>query len=510
MRGWSNAQHSGLGGGARRREAHRGGRRRDRRADRRARVRQGRPRRDRPRSSGPPRRHRARDRCGRPPPRCRRRGMADRRGSRARPRDRPGSRHRDRAGRRRRRVDRPRRRPGGAAAPPHAGRHPGEPVGRGRPPDHRLARHLARVPRPGAPPADDRAGAQSRQAGAVPDGRRRARPHGRPAESRRVRDPPRRCRRRGRRTRAQHRPHPHGLAQRRRLAAPRRRPGTRGRGPHRGHLPSGRCAPGSPHRPRRRPAHRHPRRPPRARRRRSLGDRRRERDGCRVRRPACGRAGRPGDGRAGRGIRSARAPRRCRGRGRPRGGGAAPARRCWCPPWTAPVRPVGATEVVTLVVHEPALDAHPRGRAVYPVAGSSPCGRRERLHGALALARGSRTGPARPAGRVRDGRPSPPRPPSWTTPQRSRSRGTRHPPCSACRSPTCEVPLASGSPRRLPRPALGHAAAASAARGAIRAVAGLGAAGAWLAGSGLAPVVADAVEEAERVRRAVLWGPDGR
>ena len=57
---------------------------------------------------------------------------------------------------------------------------------------------------------------------------------------------------------------------------------------------------------------------------------------------------------------------------------------------------------------------------------------------------------------------------------------------------------------------LRDAAAATAARGANRAVAGLGAAGAWLAGSGLAPVVADAVEEAERVRRAVLWGPDGR
>ena len=121
------------------------------------------------------------------------------------------------------------------------------------------------------------------------------------------------------------------------------------------------------------------------------------------------------------------------------------------PALDGPVRPVGATEVVTLVVHEPALDAHPRGRAVYPVAGSRRAiavtdstarwpwlarSRRQDLH-VVRVAFGS-------------GRRSPRRPPSWTTRPRSRSRGTRHPPCSACRSQTCEGPPASGSPRRLP------------------------------------------------------------
>ncbi|MBA8815054.1 oxygen-dependent protoporphyrinogen oxidase [Microbacterium halimionae] len=52
----------------------------------------------------------------------------------------------------------------------------------------------------------------------------------------------------------------------------------------------------------------------------------------------------------------------------------------------------------------------------------------------------------------------------------------------------------------------GRPEAVAAARGAIRAVSGLGAVGAWLSGTGLAQVVPDAVAEADRVRRAALWG----
>lgn len=57
----------------------------------------------------------------------------------------------------------------------------------------------------------------------------------------------------------------------------------------------------------------------------------------------------------------------------------------------------------------------------------------------------------------------------------------------------------------LPGSAIGQAEAARAARAAISGVHGLGAVGAWLAGSGLAQVVPDALEEGGRVRRAVLW-----
>lgn len=45
----------------------------------------------------------------------------------------------------------------------------------------------------------------------------------------------------------------------------------------------------------------------------------------------------------------------------------------------------------------------------------------------------------------------------------------------------------------------------AAARQAVQAVPGLAAVGAWLAGTGLAQVVPDAAEEAERLRRALLW-----
>ena len=57
-----------------------------------------------------------------------------------------------------------------------------------------------------------------------------------------------------------------------------------------------------------------------------------------------------------------------------------------------------------------------------------------------------------------------------------------------------------------PGSAIGRAAAVAAWRSAIRAVPGLGAVGAWLSGTGLAQVVPGAIDEAERVRRGVLWG----
>jgi protoporphyrinogen/coproporphyrinogen III oxidase len=57
-----------------------------------------------------------------------------------------------------------------------------------------------------------------------------------------------------------------------------------------------------------------------------------------------------------------------------------------------------------------------------------------------------------------------------------------------------------------PASAIGHREAARAARDAIHAVPGLAVVGAWVAGTGVAQVVPDALEEAERVRRIVLWG----
>ncbi len=57
-----------------------------------------------------------------------------------------------------------------------------------------------------------------------------------------------------------------------------------------------------------------------------------------------------------------------------------------------------------------------------------------------------------------------------------------------------------------PVSAIGQREAAAVARAAIHSVPGLAAAGAWVAGTGMAQVVPDALQEAERVRRIVLWG----
>ncbi|WP_417509141.1 protoporphyrinogen/coproporphyrinogen oxidase [Microbacterium sp.] len=46
-------------------------------------------------------------------------------------------------------------------------------------------------------------------------------------------------------------------------------------------------------------------------------------------------------------------------------------------------------------------------------------------------------------------------------------------------------------------------------RAAVRKTPGLGVVGAWLSGTGLAQVIPDAAAEADRVRRALLWGEDG-
>jgi oxygen-dependent protoporphyrinogen oxidase len=57
-----------------------------------------------------------------------------------------------------------------------------------------------------------------------------------------------------------------------------------------------------------------------------------------------------------------------------------------------------------------------------------------------------------------------------------------------------------------PVSAIGRRAAAEAVRTAVHSVPGLAVAGAWVAGTGIAQVVPDALEEAERVRRIALWG----
>ena len=158
-----------------------------------------------------------------------------------------------------------------------------------------------------------------------------------------------------------------------------------------------------------------------------------------------------------------------------------------------------AQTVVTLVVAQPALDAHPRGSVVYPLPASSPVASvvhaTARWPWLVALGAGVHV--------LRVSFPPgvEPADAAATAVAEASALLTVPLPPEAVRGARIErfvhVPPAS---------ALGRSAASDAVRAAVHAVDGLAVAGAWVAGSGLAAVVADAVMAAERVRRIALWG----
>ncbi len=158
-------------------------------------------------------------------------------------------------------------------------------------------------------------------------------------------------------------------------------------------------------------------------------------------------------------------------------------------------------EVVTLVVDEPALDAAPRGAQVYPLAGT---------HRASGLvhhtARWAWLAHAAGAGRhvlsvafdhpVAEGHETI----ELARHEASALLGVRIDDTAVRAAHTARFELAA------PASALGHDAATADVRRRVSARPGLAAVGAWVAGSGLAQVVADARSEADRVRRAALFG----
>ncbi len=170
-----------------------------------------------------------------------------------------------------------------------------------------------------------------------------------------------------------------------------------------------------------------------------------------------------------------------------------------------PVAPV--VEVVTLVVKTPELDRAPRGTGVLTVPGS---------HVAKALTHSSAkwewvrdaTEPGVHVVRVSFG-----------------AQGEEPATASLDDAAAARLALAEASAmlgvelsasalvdshrsryvQSQPAATIGRAAVTAAARGAVRAVAGLGVTGAWVAGTGLAQVIPDARDEADRVRSAALW-----
>ncbi|MGN7189292.1 protoporphyrinogen/coproporphyrinogen oxidase [Microbacterium enclense] len=170
-----------------------------------------------------------------------------------------------------------------------------------------------------------------------------------------------------------------------------------------------------------------------------------------------------------------------------------------------PIAPV--VEVVTLVVNAPVLDRAPRGTGVLTVPGS---------HTAKALTHSSAkwdwvrdaTEPGIHVVRVSFGAQGE----EPATAALDDDAAARLALAEAAALLGVELPasalVASHRSRYVqsqPAATIGRAAVAAAARGAVRAVPGLGATGAWIAGTGLAQVIPDARGEADRVRSAALW-----
>ncbi|MDY0908320.1 protoporphyrinogen/coproporphyrinogen oxidase [Microbacterium sp. CFBP9034] len=164
-------------------------------------------------------------------------------------------------------------------------------------------------------------------------------------------------------------------------------------------------------------------------------------------------------------------------------------------------------EIVTLVVDEPALDAGPRGAEVYAVPGSSRAS--GLVHQTARWEWLSRTaGPGRHVVSVAFDGPADARATAGlddadvatlARAEASALLGVEIGAAAVKGAHRSEFPLAR------PASALGHAADAEAVRASIAVQPGLAAVGAWLSGSGLTRVVADAQAEADRVRRSVLW-----
>lgn len=176
---------------------------------------------------------------------------------------------------------------------------------------------------------------------------------------------------------------------------------------------------------------------------------------------------------------------------------------------TADAAPV--VEVVSLVVDAPELDTHPRGAGVLVVPGARAA--KALTHSTAKWTwLAARTEPGVHALRVSFGAQG----------EEPATAGLND--ADAARlaldeaSALLGVALAPGRLRAArreryvqaqPGAAIGRAARTEAARTAIRSVGGLGAAGAWLSGTGLAQVVPDAQAEADRLRSALLWDGGG-
>lgn len=172
-----------------------------------------------------------------------------------------------------------------------------------------------------------------------------------------------------------------------------------------------------------------------------------------------------------------------------------------------PARPGPVVEIVTLVLDAPELDAKPRGTGVLTVPGS---------HRAKALTHATAkwqwvaeaAGAHRHVVRVSFGTQN--EEPTTAGLDDDEAAALALEEASALLGVALAPHQLAGARRERflqaqPAATVGLKAATAQARAAIQTAPGIGAVGAWLAGTGLAQVVPDAVAEAERVRRRALF-----
>ncbi|WP_456286226.1 FAD-dependent oxidoreductase [Microbacterium sp. JZ70] len=191
--------------------------------------------------------------------------------------------------------------------------------------------------------------------------------------------------------------------------------------------------------------------------------------------------------------------------------GEAGARRLLAPHVTGlaaePARPGPVVEIVTLVLDAPELDAKPRGTGVLTVPGS---------HRAKALTHATAkwqwvaeaAGAHRHVVRVSFGTQN--EEPATAGLDDDEAAALALEEASALLGVALAPHQLAGARRERflqaqPAATVGLKAATAQARAAIQTAPGIGAVGAWLAGTGLAQVVPDAIAEAERVRRRALF-----
>ncbi|MGK9220098.1 MULTISPECIES: protoporphyrinogen/coproporphyrinogen oxidase [unclassified Microbacterium] len=191
--------------------------------------------------------------------------------------------------------------------------------------------------------------------------------------------------------------------------------------------------------------------------------------------------------------------------------GEAGARRLLAPHVTGlaaePARPGPVVEIVTLVLDAPELDAKPRGTGVLTVPGS---------HRAKALTHATAkwqwvaeaAGAHRHVVRVSFGTQN--EEPATAGLDDDEAAALALEEASALLGVALAPHQLAGARRERflqaqPAATVGLKAATAQARAAIQTAPGVGAVGAWLAGTGLAQVVPDAIAEAERVRRRALF-----